>query len=588
MCGIFGMYLNRPLNDKDINIGQKGLALLKHRGPDASNVFINKHDGILLGHNRLSIIDVTEKSNQPMQFGKFVIVYNGELYNYLEIAKKLIQNNVSLKTNGDTEVLFKAWIHWGKKALDYFDGMYAFAIYNTESVHIVTDGFGEKPMYWYESTDGVYFSSEPGPLINVLGISPDFKEEDIVSFLSLGFIPGKRTGFSKLYKVEPGSIIKFEKNGKIYQEKYWQPLNPVENKGQLRPLANNDIEDIINILIESLSFRLRADVPLSLFLSSGIDSTLVAALATKELKKNINAFTVSFSNSNNNESENAKRIANYLKLDHEIVECDDTTSPEDKNLFFKIYGEPNDNLTALAAYKMSVLASNKYKVALTGIGADEIFYGYGKYHYLYKYERLKYFIQIAFKFLPFLRNKYSKISELDSINNKYKFLYIKNSSTFSWLSEFPYFENFIESYFSSNKAVSSYSRYFDLTQTMPFNFIPALERASMKASLEIRTPFLNRKLFDLVENLDIRMLLGSGQKALLKNILLRYLPKKYFEYPKIGFIYPAQNYIGYFDKNELRNIKIGNHNTGIIWDNIDDEHWQRIAIRAITLNHFLN
>ena len=174
MCGIFGFQLRRPLNDQDIALGRSGMASLSHRGPDHSKYWTDRDKGIFLGHTRLSIIDLSEQSNQPMVRNGAVLAYNGEIYNYKELAEQLSAEGVTLTTTGDAEVLLRSWQEWGRECVDRFDGMFAFALHEGRDTHLVTDPFGEKPMYWANVREGVYFASEPKPLVELLNLPAAF------------------------------------------------------------------------------------------------------------------------------------------------------------------------------------------------------------------------------------------------------------------------------------------------------------------------------------------------------------------------------------------------------------------------------
>jgi asparagine synthase (glutamine-hydrolysing) len=177
MCGIFGLFLNRPLTEADVALGRAGTVALTHRGPDGEGEWIDGERGVFLGHRRLSIIDLTEASAQPMERGGSVIAYNGEIYNFRDLRSELEGKGVDFRSSGDAEVLLQAWREWGERALDRFDGMFAFSIWDGEKAHFAVDPFGEKPLFWAETTDGVYVSSELKPLVDLLDLKPSISDE---------------------------------------------------------------------------------------------------------------------------------------------------------------------------------------------------------------------------------------------------------------------------------------------------------------------------------------------------------------------------------------------------------------------------
>lgn len=544
MCGIFGFYLKESLDEEDISLGVSGVNALKHRGPDNQNYWYNAEHGIFLGHTRLSILDISEKSNQPMIDSEHVMVYNGEIYNYKEISKGLSSGEY-LKSTGDTEVLFNCWKEYGEKCLAKLDGMYAFAVYNKRerTLDLFSDYFGEKPLYWFESNKGIYFSSELNPLVKLLAISSDFSESDVSAFLSFGFMPGQRTGYKQTKALEPASHLRIEDSGSYNLKKYWTPQERIiENTSTVKPLAEKDIDLFQDALLESLQVRLRSDVPLGLFLSSGLDSSVIASLAKKELNFDIECLTVKFNDPEvSDESAMASKIALFLDLPHKIIDSKDDPARKDRNVIYDLFGEANNNITIAAAYQMSLAARESFKVALCGVGGDEIFFGYNKYHELYHLDNLGITSRIKKMAKNILRGHKNNF---DSLNNFMKFLYIKNSAYFDELSLYLNLDE-ISQYFMSSENVPSFesARMFDLRQTMPFSYIPALERASMRVGLEVRTPFLNRKLFDLVSSYDSRVFLVDGKKDVLRRILSRYLPEKLFNHSKKGFRYPLQSFL---------------------------------------------
>ena len=220
MCGIFGFKLNRSLNESDLKHSIKHLNLLSNRGPDNQGYYIDKENGVFLGHTRLTIIDLSEQSNQPFISGNSVIVYNGEIYNYKEIKEDL--NDKNFFTNSDTEVLLSLWQNHKLDGLRKIDGMFAFAIYENKEIYIGTDYFGEKPIYYLKNDQGFYFSSEPKVLIKFLNLKISLSQSEFAEFLSLGFIISPGTGFEKLKVLEQNSLIKIDQNNKIEVSKIFK------------------------------------------------------------------------------------------------------------------------------------------------------------------------------------------------------------------------------------------------------------------------------------------------------------------------------------------------------------------------------
>jgi asparagine synthase (glutamine-hydrolysing) len=594
MCGIFGLWLNRALTDTDIAIGHKGTNALSHRGPDNQGTWFQAKQGLFLGHTRLSIIDVSQNSHQPMRQNDTVLTYNGEIYNYQELAHQLKTNNIVQSTTGDTEILLQSWMHWGAQCLDKFDGMFAFALYDGHQLHLAVDPFGEKPLYWAETSDGVYFASEPGPLVDLLNLKPDFSTEHIASFLSLGFVPSPHTGYQGLYRLRPGSHQIWSTPQTKTHHIYWHPSEPVSHKGKVQPLSESALDDITDTLTASLMVRLRADVPLGLFLSSGIDSLIVAALAKKELKHDIHAYTVKFPDTDvADESPTAAQAAQFLGLQHTIIDSANDPARTDPNVIFDLFGEANDNITIAAAYQMSLAATNTLKVALTGVGGDEMFYGYNKYDLLYRWRRWLTCPQslrngLASNYPSFFPKRWRTLITLLSASDPQRFLASKNVAIFHWLKKVPEFATTSEKYFTSIQApIELIGRHFDLTHTLPDTFIPAIERGSMRASLEVRTPFLSRNLYNTLAKYDQRAFIAFGSKSVLRRILKRYLPETITNLPKQGFNYPPSAFLAHVT-SQPDIPTIPQTLLKEAWANNDNQAWQTLLIRLVILDHFSN
>ena len=570
------------------------MAALHHRGPDHSSYWVDTDKGVFLGHTRLSIIDLSELSNQPMVRNGAVLAYNGEIYNYKELAEELSAQGVALTTTGDAEVLLQAWHSWGGACVDRFDGMFAFALYDGTKVHLFTDPFGEKPMYWAEAAGGVYFASEPGPLVELLNLRADFSAEEITLFLSLGFLPGVSTGYEGLKRMPPATLLTVSPDGETRMETYWSAPEPEVSTGPVKELSEKDLDFVTEALVDSLRVRLRSDVPLGIFLSSGVDSSLVAALAAKELNQDTLAFTVKFpARQVADESERAAAIARFLGLPHEVVDSLGDPEGTDPYLMFDLYGEANDNLTVIPAYQMSLTASSTLKVALSGLGGDEVFYGYNKYQFLYRVrswlamnEKVRRLMSAAYR--DFLPRRWIPFRDLLSASTACRFIAAKNLPVWRWLSGLPHVEDSARALFPDNGIpVELYGRHFDLTHTLPLSYIPAMERASMRASLEVRTPYLNRRLLEVISGFDQRALLAFGQKSVLRRILGRYLPKELYDAPKIGFNYPPGEFLDRFSESP-RIPQLPGSKLETAWQNRRLDGWQTLGVRLVTLDHFIN
>jgi asparagine synthase (glutamine-hydrolysing) len=547
MCGIFGFWLNRQLNSNDIFKGKLALEKLIHRGPDNLNYWYDEKKGIFLGHTRLSIIGLESKNNQPLINNKSVLTYNGEIYNYMDIKKLLIKKNYQFNTDTDTEVVQHAWDYFGDKCFDHFDGMYAFSLYDYDKLYLVTDNFGEKPIYYIKNNLGFYFSSEPKNIIEFLNLKFEPTNNNIIDFLSLGFVPAPETGYQDLKYLNPASILTINKNLDVNKKKYWQ-LENIDNKNKKKIFEKNDLKNIKNLIIGSIENRLNADVNLGIFLSSGIDSSLIASIISKELNYSLDSFTLSFPDGVD-ESQLAKKIANHLNIkNYTINYLDDNFSNDITKSTYSIYCQLNDNLTALSIRQLSKFAKQYVKVVLGGVGGDELFYGYNKYRLANSLQKYDFFFLP--KILNFIKmfSKHKKIENaidyLDS-NEYLRFIAIKNLSIKRILRKFNL--NPENKFINCDKDdFVNKIRNFDLNYTLQNSYLTSVDRGSMFESLEIRSPYLHRELFDYMNQFCSSVFFKNESKFIQKNILKSYLPLEYFENKKMGFISPLK-----IKKNQL-------------------------------------
>jgi asparagine synthase (glutamine-hydrolysing) len=568
MCGILGFSLHRPLHQGDILLAKKGLAAMQHRGPDGEGIWYNTEKGVLLGHRRLSILDLSEDSSQPMVRKDLVITYNGEIYNFTELKSQLKSSGYVFSTTGDTEVLLAAFRHWGAGTFDKLDGMYAFCIFDGERLHLATDPFGEKPLYTHSNDDGFYFASEVAPLVTMLGIEREVDEADIERFLGLGFLPEPRTGYKGLEKTGPATYATYD-GRKFRKTQYWLPYATADGQTADRELSKTDIDAIHHALITSVKRRLVSDVPIGVFLSSGVDSALVAAIVRKELSQDLEAYTVKFDGGEvADESAGAAAIADYLGMRHVILSGNGEGIPLSSDTTFDLLGELNDNVTVLASYLMSREARKHITVAITGTGGDEIFFGYNKYAAWHAGERLFSLPGVLRKcgatFVNHLlpnRSKTNRISRYLKAGKDHAYLCVKNTEAFDYLVNLKHLTSGISSEMRKyGDSGLSGGRMFDVCQTLPNSYILNMERGAMRASIEVRTPFLNRDLFAAVQKFSAGAYLKHGRKWVAREILSRYMPRHLFELPKRGFIQPRGEFLSSLADNQRIKRLLLQHN----------------------------
>lgn len=586
MCGIIGCSLSRPLQPDDLDRLRKMRDRLNHRGPDGFGEHYDMDQGLYLGHRRLSIVDL-DHSTQPMSSGQYVLTYNGEIYNYRAIQKELSEH-CELKTYGDTEVVLKGWQVWGRDVLNRFDGMFAFALWDGQQLYLATDFFGEKPLYIYRNEDGIHFSSEPGPLVEAFGLEFEPAEEERLDLLYLGYIRPPYTGFRGMENIQPAQLLTVKDGNVIGRESYWAAPEPFIGKGKIQEIGKQDVDRVRDLLCESLEDRLNADVPVGLFLSGGVDSCLIAALASRELQVDINAYTVSFPDGHD-ENTVACNIAQRLEISHTTINSLDSDFWKDLPTHMAdTFGVPNDNVTALAVRQMCEVAKKYLTVAISGLGGDEIFYGYNKYNTSFKYKNLyrnNAVLECLSSFGRGLSGKINLLHDLMRGDADRQYLRIKNSAEQNILEQ-------LTRAVPKNVLLQKHGdlvhrlQNYDIHMSMPQSFIPAFDRGSMKASVEVRTPFLSRKLLSHVYSLDQRSLIAYGQKNVLKKLLSRYLDPSLLMPAKQGFIFPAARY--YRERNPALPTLDGLDPDEIrkIWDQKEVHAFQQLVIRLSLLSHF--
>lgn len=541
MCGIFGFWLNRKLNPDDIKKGDKLTELLAHRGPDNQQNWYDLEKGIYFGFRRLSIIDLSENSNQPLIRGETSLVFNGEIYNFKDIKKNLIIKNYKFKSSGDAEVLINVWKDQKKDCLKQIDGMYAFAIFNEDKLCLVTDHFGEKPLFYLTNKEGVYFSSEIKPLLSIIKNNLKISKNFLNNFMQYGYDIDFETGFDGIKLIPPATIIEFGNPNDFKVSKYWNIDYSKENDLK-NSFDSNDYKELKSILARSIERRLISDVPLGLFLSSGIDSSLIAAIVKKDLNYNLDTFTVSFEE--NDETYMSTKIANFLGLENKIIKVKNENFYSCQNLI-TIFNYPNDNLTALSIFLMSKAINDKIKVALTGLGGDEAFLGYNKYNQINSSYRkynipfyLKYILNLTSKLFMQRSIKISNFIKYVNYNFEKKYLFINNKIT-------PEISNDImirNKYFYEESDILKQIINFERNITLPISYILANDLGSMRASIETRSPFLSKELFEFTNKFNSKCFFTNGNKTPLRNLLKNYLPSHLIEFSKKGFNVPTNKF----------------------------------------------
>ena len=553
MCGISG-FISKNLNKSDL---LKMSSSIKHRGPDAEGYFYDPEKGIGMGHQRLSIIDLSEDANQPMtsHCGRYKMVYNGEVYNYKEIAKKL--KEVNWKTNSDSEVILAAFSKWKFDFVHELNGMFAIAIYDQleNSLHLFRDRMGIKPLFYYHKDNEMLFASEI-KAFKEAPIELTIDHDSIYSYLHLGYIPKTNSIYKELKKVEPGSLISF-KNSTVKKLNYWNTKNYIR-KEQYSGFEQSK-NHLNNLLIESIQKRLISDVPIGTFLSGGTDSSIVTAIAQNISAKPVNTFSIGFKEAKYNESEHAKKVANYLKTNHTEFILTEKETLEEIEKVITHFDEPFADSSALPTMLVSKMARKHVTVCLSGDGGDELFMGYGAYKWAKRlnnsiYWKLRYPISIA---LSFSNSNHKKRAGLvfncpsnnwkSHIFSQEQYLFseielkklIKQTRAFNLINEINLKPN-TKRYITPTEEQS----FFDLNNYLVDDLLVKVDRASMYSSLEARVPLLDHKIVEYALNLNPNFKTNKRtQKYILKEILYTYIPKGIMKRPKWGFSIPLEKWL---------------------------------------------
>ena len=538
MCGIY--LTNQPFSEKII---RKKLNIIKYRGPDYQGYL--KKNLISIGHNRLAIIDLDNRSNQPMEFKQYTIAFNGEIYNYLEVKKELESTGVNFETTSDTEVLLKGYATFGDKILELINGMFAFAIYDEikNCVFIARDRLGVKPLYYKWDSKYLELCSQIGPI----DTEAELDTESINIYLKTGYIPSPRSIYTDIKKLRPGTFAYFDLTKQIKTiSNYWD-LDKISPKKISYDTAKEELKEL---LIDAVKIRLKSDVNYGCFLSGGIDSAIVSSLASKIIKKPLNTFTIGFENKIFDESKIAYQFSNILGTKHRTTICSESdllTLLED---FQKVYDEPFSDSSAIPSLLLNKKTKPFATVVLSGDGGDESFLGYNHFQWL-KRVKLFFYIPHIFRYLfsliiPF--NLFGK--RKNSIKNIFKMKDIK---------EFIYgiFYDFESIIINDNFKDDTYLKYMDLSQnpyqsTADLNLKLWLEndsnvkvdRASMLYSVEVRSPFLDYRIVEYARKLPVRFRYHRNKrKKILRDILGDFIPYDIFNKPKKGFSIPLAQWI---------------------------------------------
>jgi asparagine synthase (glutamine-hydrolysing) len=529
MCGIFGILSNQPLDFPDI-MGKMG-ASLSHRGPDDEGFYSDSK--VMLGNRRLSIIDVAH-GKQPMFSDdlSIIIVQNGEIYNYVELRKELINRGVRFRTDSDTEVILRLYEAEGVEFVKRLNGMFAIAIWdkNTYSMHLYRDRLGIKPLFFCDTEAGVCFASEIRGLL-AIGVPATPRVEAIHHYLSFNFVPPTITMFDGIENVPAGGAVTIAE-GRITQWQWWQPSFITIQKSD-----KDWIEEFKDTLADAVRIHLRSDMEVGAFLSGGIDSSSVVALAAKHVNPPMHSFSIGFKEARFDESPYAKQVAaEYSTAHHNAVLSSEMISMWPKVIYHA--EQPHGDASFIPTYALSQMAAQKVKVVVTGDGSDELFAGYERY--------------AAFM------EKHSSDK-----NDEFEHAYFANQGllahkeklalyTEQWQKYFEPLDSFylMQKDFADVRSLYPVNRmsWIDMKWLLLGNNLIKPDRMGMAVGLEARVPFLDTRIIDMALSMPSSLKLrGSNGKYILKEAMRDLLPQDILQRPKQMFTVP----IGEWFKHRL-------------------------------------
>jgi asparagine synthase (glutamine-hydrolysing) len=567
MCGIVGYWnLSGTQSARLRTRLPVATKALQHRGPDAEGTWW-ANDSLGMGHRRLSIIDLSKSGNQPMvsEGDHLAIVFNGEIYNYQELASELSMRGHQFKSRSDTEVILASYREWGSACVEHFIGMFAFALWDGErrKLFLFRDRVGVKPLYWGWDGETFVFASELKALRQLSAVPPTINFEAVGEYLQYGYIAQPRSIYADVHKLPSASFLTIQEGVQPCITPYWSLANaatawtPVSNEAD----AIDKLEDL---LINSMRYRLISDVPVGLFLSGGVDSAVLACMATR-LGVDIQTFTIGSRAPHLDEASAAARIARTLKLPNSMQYLEQEKIVDTLDKWSSLFDEPFSDGSGVPTFLLSSLARSDVKVALSGDGGDELFCGYNGYEEISRRMRwhdsmphlLRKSLGKAIDFTgPLLEREFlmsgKAISLFADRANKMSG-YLHASSGLDSIRPFrsvwqpkevrdligqPYVDPRCGSVIWEGSGIEQLSA-LDFMEYLQEDVLAKVDRSSMAAGLECREPFLDQSLIAFAFGLPVHLRVGNeGSKHLLRKLLYRYLPRELVDQPKMGFSVP--------------------------------------------------
>lgn len=558
MCGISGFISKKRFNTDAL---KRMNDTMYHRGPDDSGEEIYQVAGgfyLGLAQRRLSIQDLSYLGHQPMHSAdkRISLVFNGEIYNFKDLKKELA--DYSFISTCDTEIIIASYLKWGIHCVNKLQGMFAIALYDREldTLYLVRDRIGKKPLYYYKENEGIIFASELKPIMEVPDFNAEINDAVIGQYLFQLYINAPNTIFKDVYKVQPGEILEFHL-GEIKTRKYWD-ISEVysEKKQELITDYTECKKQLKEALLEATRKRMIADVPLGAFLSGGYDSSLITAMAQSISEESVKTFSIGFNEEGYNEAVYAKKVAEYLGTQHTEMYIDESDMLAMVSDLPKYYDEPFADSSQIATMLVSKLARQDVTVTLSGDGGDEFFCGYNIYKNVEQAQQLDVLGGLTYHAanLPGMK----QLRVIDKLPFKVQVVARnRNSLTKTQISGFSYIRAVRELLLSPgiNERFEIEDRYneknwqirrmlVDMDTYLPGDILCKVDRASMKYSLECRCPILDTDVMELSFRIPHEYKYDHGiKKKILKDIAYDYIPKELLDRPKVGFGVPIDKWL---------------------------------------------
>lgn len=570
MCGINGVFSRERIEPQVI---QAMTEALHHRGPDYQNTFFSPSGNVALGHTRLSIIDLSELAHQPMHSadGRYVIVFNGEIYNFKDIRREIEQDNsqVCFRSSSDTEIILHAFNRWGIDMVKRLEGMFAIAIWDNseQKLFLFRDRMGKKPIFYFCNHTHFVFASEIKSLLHhpAVSQSKEIDKQAIHEFLHLGYIAEPKTIYRSIRKFPAGHVGEIWSNMSFKIYPFWILEDQIETSRNELPKNDEFFKSNLNRkLHEAVKRRLISDVPLGAFLSGGTDSSLVSAIASRYMSEPLKTFTIGFKESKFDEHHFASQVAKHLKTDHHEYILSESEAAGMLHSYLDHLDEPFADTSTIPTILVSKMARKEVTVALTGDGGDELFLGYGTYSWAHRLANpLVRLIQspLATALNKLGDNKYKRISHVlervdkdllrSHIFSQEQYFFSDSEIRHQLLVDpigydtFRYNDCDFGDHYLSEEELQSI---FDLNHYLKDDLLVKIDRSSMLQSLECRCPLLDTDIIRFVLNAPLQIKKRNGvNKWILKEILKEYLPDTLIYRAKWGFSIPLSQWL----RNEL-------------------------------------